>query len=78
MEEYRSAIPFGKSTGSNHTWKHKISSDLGSTRGLRASNLLTHYDNGKSVLGNNYWFATSSVNPQNDDFYKKLNTRLNN
>ncbi len=64
--------------GSNHPWKHKISSDLGRTKKLRASNLLSHYENVKSVLGNNYWFGTSSYNPQNDDFYKKLITRLNN
>ena len=64
--------------GSNHPWKHKISSDLGRTKKLRASNLLSHYENVKSVLGKNYWFGTSSYNPQNDDFYKKLITRLNN
>ena len=64
--------------GSNHPWKHKISSDLGRTKKLRASNLLKHYGNVKSVLGNNYWFGTSSYNPQNDDFYKKLITKLNN
>ena len=64
--------------GSNHPWKHKISSDLGRTKKLRASNLLSHYENVKSVLGNNYWFGTSSYNPQNDDFYKELITRLNN
>ena len=64
--------------GSNHPWKHKISLDLGKTKKLRASNLLKHYENVKSVLGNNYWFGASSYNPQNDDFYKKLITKLNN
>ena len=64
--------------GSNHPWKHKISSDLGRTKKLRALNLLRHYENVKSVLGNNYWFGASSYNPQNDDFYKKLITKLNN
>ena len=55
-----------------------VEKELGITKKLRASNLLSHYENVKSVLGNNYWFGTSSYNPQNDEYYKKLITRLNN
>ena len=64
--------------GSNHPWKNKISLELGKTKVLRASNLLKHYENVKSVLGNNYWGGTDSYNPKNDDFYKRLITVLNN
>ena len=64
--------------GSNHPWKNKISLQLGRTKRLRASNLLKHYENVKSVLGNNYWGGDTAYNPQNDDFYKKLITVLNN
>ena len=64
--------------GSTHPWKSKISLELGKTKKLRASNLLKHYENVKSVLGNNYWSGASSYNPQNDDFYKRLITVLNN
>ena len=64
--------------GSNHPWKSKISLELGKTKKLRASNLLKHYENVKSVLGNNYWRGASSYTPQNDDFHKRLITVLNN
>ena len=64
--------------GSNHPWKSKISLELGKTKKLRASNLLKHYENVKSVLGNNYWRGASSYSPQNDDFHKRLITVLNN
>jgi len=64
--------------GSNHPWKHKISLWLGRTEKSRRSNLLKHYGNVRNVLGNNYWGGISSYNPQNDDFYKRLITILNN
>jgi hypothetical protein len=64
--------------GSNHPWKNKISLELGSNKNLRKSNLLKHYENVKSVLGNNYWGGSTSYNPKNDDFYRRLITVLNN
>ncbi|MCG9626173.1 HNH endonuclease [Vibrio mediterranei] len=63
--------------GSNHPWKAKIQSALGSTPKRRASNLNKHYDNMKSVLGRYYWGGSGSYNPANDPFYRRLITALN-
>ncbi|RJX70923.1 HNH endonuclease [Vibrio sinensis] len=64
--------------GSNHPWKAKIQSTLGSTPKKRASNLNMHYDNIKSVLGRYYWGGSDSYNPASDPFYRRLITALNN
>jgi hypothetical protein len=64
--------------GSNHPWKLKISSELGSTPKRRANELRRHYENVKAVLGNYWWGGTSSYNPSTDPFYRRLITVLNN
>jgi hypothetical protein len=64
--------------GSNHPWKHKISTSLGSTPKKRSSCLEQHYDNVKSVLGTNYWGGSDSYNPSTDPFFRRLITVLNN
>lgn len=64
--------------GSNHPWKAKIQSALGSTPKRRASRLNIHYGNMKSVLGRYYWGGSESYNPANDPFYRRLITALNN
>lgn len=65
--------------GSNHPWKAKIASSLGSSARKRASQLLEHYNNAKTVLGvSYYWGGSDSYNPETDPFYKRLITVLNN
>ena len=64
--------------GSNHPWKHKISSDLGSTPKKRSKQLMRHYDNAKTVLGSYWWGGASSYNPASDPFYRRFITVLNN
>jgi hypothetical protein len=64
--------------GSNHPWKKKISSELGKTKKQRGSNLLKDYEKVKIVLGDDYWMGIDSYNPENDDFYQRLITVLNN
>lgn len=64
--------------GSNHPWKSKIQTALGTTPKRRASTLTAHYDNMKTVLGRYYWGGNESYNPASDPFYKRLITALNN
>jgi len=65
--------------GSNHPWKKKIREALGNTPGERASNLRKHYDNVKVVLGiNNYWGGNADFRPDQDPFFRRLITKLNN
>ena len=65
--------------GSNHPWKYKISTQLGTTRQRRRKALEHHYGNVKSVLGRNYyWGGSDSYNPKHDPFYRRLITVLNN
>ncbi|WP_230460166.1 HNH endonuclease [Sansalvadorimonas verongulae] len=64
--------------GSNHPWKHKIATALGVTPIRRGKNLTQHYNNVKTVLGNNYWGGAAGYNPATDPFYRKLITVLNN
>lgn len=64
--------------GSNHPWKAKIASSLGNTARKRSSQLLTHYNNVKTVLGSYYWGGSESYNPETDRFYKRFITVLNN
>lgn len=64
--------------GSNHPWKKQIANILGATPGSRAKAVYRHYENVKTVLGTNYWGGSDGYNPQNDPFYQRLITRLNN
>lgn len=64
--------------GSNHPWKKRIASMLGATPAARARQLYWHYENVKSVLGQNYWGGSEGYSPESDPFYKRLITRLNN
>ena len=64
--------------GSNHPWKKKILTALGSTAKKRSSSLSAHYDNVKTVLGTNYWGGSESYIPSTDPFYRRLITVLNN
>lgn len=64
--------------GSNHPWKHKISTALGKTPKQRRENLKSHYENVKSVLGAYHWGGSEGYNPETDVFYKRLITLLNN
>ena len=64
--------------GSNHPWKDKIKTALGSTPGKRKATLKWHYENVKTSLNNNFWGGISGYNPSTDPFYKRLITKLNN
>ena len=64
--------------GSNHPWKHKIAESIGNSPKQRATNLMKHYDNVKSILGSYYWGGSDSYNPSTDPFYRRLITVLNN
>lgn len=64
--------------GSNHPWKRRIISALGSTASKRSSTLRFHYEQVKKVLGNYYWGGTAGYRPDMDPFYQKLITVLNN
>lgn len=64
--------------GSNHPWRHKIQTSLGTTKPRRAVTLKKHYDNVRSILGEYYWGGTASYNPSTDPFYRRLITVLNN
>lgn len=64
--------------GSNHPWKKKIESQLGSTKNQRMKNTLYHYENVKSILGQNYWGGIQDYIPEKDEFYRKLITVINN
>ena len=64
--------------GSNHPWKYKISTALGTTSRKRAFSLNKHYENVKKVLVSYYWGGSESYNPGTDPFYRRLITALNN
>ena len=64
--------------GSNHPWKHKIELLLGETKQARASSVIHHYDQVKMVRGNDFWGGSQGYNPENDEFYCRLVTVLNN
>ena len=64
--------------GSNHPWKNKISSSLGTTPKKRSQRLQEHYKSVKKVLGNNWWGGSPSYNPETDPFYRRLITAINN
>ncbi len=65
--------------GSNHPWKKKIKDAVGNTPNDRASNLRKHYENVKVVLGiNNYWGGNANFRPDQDPFFRRLITKLNN
>lgn len=64
--------------GSNHPWKYKISNDLGATPKKRANEVMRHYNNVKTVLGNYWWGGIPSYNPASDPFFRRLITVLNN
>ena len=57
----------------------KIRKALGNTPGDRASSLREHYENVKVVLGkNNYWGGNANFRPDQDPFFRRLITKLNN
>ncbi|MDM9630221.1 HNH endonuclease [Robiginitalea aurantiaca] len=64
--------------GSNHPWKYKISGALGSNKKARNKSLKNHYENAKIVLNHRYWESSPSYNRENDLFFKRLITNLNN
>lgn len=64
--------------GSNHPWKQKLISQIGTTKQTRAKTVMEHYNNVKIVLNSNYWNGIENYNPENDAFYRKLITKLNN
>jgi len=64
--------------GSNHPWKAKIASALGTTPRARAKMIQYHYDNVKLALGSNFWGGSDGYNPATDTFYRRLITELNN
>jgi len=64
--------------GSNHPWKRKIEEQLGRSKQLRSNALKQHYEQVKSVLGNDFWGGTPGYNPGTDPFYRRLVTVLNN
>jgi hypothetical protein len=64
--------------GSNHPWKQKIELQLGKTMKERSASLSAHYEKVKSILGTYYWGGIEDYVPENDPFFKKLITKLNN
>ena len=64
--------------GSNHPWKHKISIQLGARPRDRSLTLRRHYENTRTVLGPYYWGGSKGYVPENDPFYRRLITQLNN
>jgi hypothetical protein len=64
--------------GSNHPWRKRIESALGSTSSSRGSTLMKHYGHVKLVLGSDFWGGSASYNPEHDPFYGRLITVLNN
>ncbi len=62
---------------SNHPWKKKIESSLGSNQASRKTNLLRHYENVRNVIGaNRYWGGIPNYRPESDPFYKKFITQV--
>jgi 5-methylcytosine-specific restriction endonuclease McrA len=64
--------------GSNHPWKARIASSLGSNPQARSRTLMKHYDQVKLILRDNYWGGSAFYNPESDPFYTRLITVLNN
>ena len=64
--------------GSNHPWKKKIENALGSTALKRAKSTWNYYEDTRVALKNNFWENSPSYNRENDPFFKKLITKLNN
>jgi hypothetical protein len=64
--------------GSNHPWKKKISDSIGDTKSKRIKSMLNHYENVKTVLNGRYWENNPTYNRQNDPFFSKLISQLNN
>jgi hypothetical protein len=64
--------------GSNHSWKARISSSLGSNPQARSRALMKHYDQVKLILRDNYWGGSAFYNPESDPFFTRLITVLNN
>ena len=64
--------------GSNHPWKKKIEAALGKTKAQRKKTTEDHYANVSQILGWNYWGGDSGYSPENDPFFKRLITVMNN
>jgi hypothetical protein len=64
--------------GSNHPWKQKIASALGSTSAARYNSMYRHYEHAKIILRSRYWEHAPNYNRETDPFFKKLITKLNN
>ena len=64
--------------GSNHPWKKKISDSIGDTKPKRIKSMLYHYENVKTVLNGRYRENNPTYSRQNDTFFSKLITQLNN
>lgn len=63
--------------GSSHPWKYKISQQLGISSKKRKDNVLMHYENAKIIRGNVFWGGTKNYNPEKDQLYRKLITKIN-
>jgi hypothetical protein len=64
--------------GSNHPWKRKIETLLGGSKAARISSVKNHYDLVKTARGRVFWGGSENYNPENDVFYRRLVTILNN
>ena len=64
--------------GSNHPWKRKIIEALGTTPAKRAKSLWNHYENARIFKRYKYWENSPDYNRENDPFFKRLITKLNN
>jgi hypothetical protein len=64
--------------GSNHPWKKRIEAALGKTKVQRKKTTEDHYANVSQILGWNYWGGDAGYSPENDPFFKRLITVLNN
>jgi hypothetical protein len=64
--------------GSNHPWKRRIESQVGSDPSQRSNCINHHYEQIKIARGKSYWGGIAGYNPQTDPFYRRLVTVLNN
>ena len=64
--------------GSNHPWKARISAALGATPTKRRQTTMEHYSNVCNILNWNYWGGHDNYSPNNDPFYSRLITVINN
>ena len=68
--------------GSNHPWKNKIIKDLGKTKAKRKKMLFNHYNRVKKALTHggktNYWMGNKDYNRENDKFFHRFLTIINN